>query len=474
MVGLIIIDGTDLTDRLLDGGTSASGQITDIFGTLAQTKTYRFRDYDGYLNPFEPEGFFNLRNYRGLEITESDSLGVVTFRGTIDKVQMTDSLKCIVTASEPLTIFLDWPVEATDQNTYSGFQVAGAVAQGVSVLTVDGGSNIIPDGTVCWFGDSKVPSYLATSTDDTGGATTEITLDRPLETPIDDNQTITFAVPQTTTGPQALKDALETANPDILLDGTFDILAASDTANGYQIIVNVMEQDDIDLRSYIQQIASMTQTYIFQKNDGYYTCRRGLQWDGENITDEVSGDELCAPVEPEFDDSELIIGYSLIFKRSTNEAARLDADVDPALVRKHRGIKYWKPVPTASTYKGLKYLYASKESAAYFGNLRLAYYSEPQVIVSCTGKRAYNQDPNRALDIYIGKQVSLTLRSFVDEPAIVVAFQYDEASLSYKNITFKLNKTVSGQASPEMIIAIGTEAGGSLLTEAGGLLLIEG
>lgn len=435
----LTINNKNLTDRLIDGGTSVSADISDVFGMLAKAKTYTLRDYDDYLNPFAAEGIFNKENYRGQVVREIDDQGVVRFYGTIQNIEMTDTQECIVHAAEPLQIFLDWPVEATDQDTYAGYLVNGAVTTGQTV-TIDTGTLSLPIGAQVSFGSSKVPSYLITAKSPASGATTSITLDRPVESPIDDNSTITVYVPDTTTGPQAMKDALTTAVPGILLDGTFDILAASDLANGYTIIINVREQDDVKLRDHITALREGCDLYLFQKNNGYYTLRRGLEWNRQNITDELTADELCPPHEPRFDDSQLIIGYDLPYKEAEGSAALLVADVDPAYVTKYKGIKYFQPWKTASTFAGIKYMYANVTSAEYFGERRLQYFSKPRTEINCTAKPAYSNDPLRPLDLYLGKQVRASIRTFSEVPAIVVGYEYDERRLQYTKVRLQLNE----------------------------------
>ena len=434
----LTIDGTDLTDRLIDAGTEVGADINDVFGTMAKTKQYALRDYDDYLNPYAPEGLFALVPYRGREVIEKDDAGIIRFHGTIQNVEETDAQECIVYAAEPLTIFLDWPVEASDRETHAGFLVNGDVASG-QTLAIDGGVTTIPNGAVVYFNDSKVPSYMVTAHSPSSGATTSITIDRPLAAQIDDNSAITVAVPALTTGPTALKNALLTSNPEILLDGTFDILGASDAAAGYQIIVNVMEQDNIALRDYLPVIREMTDLILTQKNDGYYTLRRGLEWNGQPINDNLTGDEIIT-VDPKDDDSQLIIGHDLLYKSSDNVAALLQADVDPALVRKYRGIKFWQPAKTAQSFAQIKYMYASVSSAQYFGARRLAYYSKPRTVIHVTAKPAYNNDPNRALDIYLGKQFTVNVRRFVNVKAIVVGFLYSEERQQYTRLALQLNE----------------------------------
>ncbi len=451
----LLIDGNDVTDRLINPDTVTTADITDVFGMLTKAKTYQLKDYDNYFNPFAPEGYFNLLNFRGRTVVQTDDSGVVTFRGTIQNVEETDTQECVVYAAEPLAIFLEWPVDASDSTTHSGFLVNGAAAKSATSVTIDGGSTTIPDGSVVYFGGSKVPSYLVISHTPSSGATTSITIDRPLENALADNLSITIAVPKTTTGPRALKDALTTAIPDLLIDGTFDILHASDTAGEYEIIINVMEQDNVTLRDYIAQIIEMCDLVLTQKNDGYYTLRRGLEWDRGIITDELSDDELCPPVQPQFDDSKLVIGYDLIYKALENTAAILQADIDPALVEKHNGIKFWQPVKTAQSYAQLKYMYASVTSAEYFGNRRLNYYGEPRKVINCTAKIAYHADPTRPLNIYLGKQVRATVRTFDSVPAIVVGYDYSEEKMQYTKIALQLNETPLIPTAPESLLLCG-------------------
>lgn len=437
----LTIDGIDVSDRLINRGSVVNADINDVFGTLAKSKTYALKDNDDFFNPFAGEGYFAQNNYRGKEVIEIDDSGVTRFLGTISAVQETDDQQCIVNAAEPLTIFLEWPVDASDRTTYTGFLTNGATVSG-QTITVDGGVTTIPVGSVVYFAGSKVPSYLVTDRSPASGATTSITIDRPVEVEIPDNTSMTVAVPATTTGPQALKNAMETAVPGILLDGAFDILAASDLANGYTIIVNVMEQDGVTLREYISTLCEMTDLILTQKNDGYYTLRRGLEWDREYITDVLSADELCGPIEPEFDDSKLVIGYDLLYKAGDNLAALLQADVDPALVTKYNGIKLWQPLKPATEFAQIKYMYASVTSAEYFGNRRLGYYGEVKTVINCTAKPSYSNDPSKPLDLYLGKQVRVTVRTFTSVPAIVVGYEYDDEQLKYTKVKLQLNDKI--------------------------------
>lgn len=437
---ILTIDGLDVTDRLLDSGNKVSADINDVFGMLAKVKSYPLRDYDDYFNPFSNEGLFALQNYRGREVIEIDDSGVTVFRGTIQNVKETDTQECVIEAAEPLTIFLDWPVDALDKTTYTGYFVNGAHTNPDSTIAVDTGTLSIPVGSVVYFGSSKVPSYFVTAVTPTSGATTSITIDRPIESDIADNTAVVVAVPDTTTGPQALKDALTTSNPDILIDGSFDILAASDLAEGYTIIINVAEQDDVKLREHIATLMEMCDLILTQKNDGYYTLRRGLEWDGESITDHLTDDELCGPIEPDFDDSKLVIGYDLLYKSSDNQAAVLTGDVSTAKVEQYHGIKYWRPLKTAASYSQLKYLYANVTSAEYFGNRRLAYYDTPRTVITCTAKPAYNDDATNPLDLYLGKQVRASIRTFSEVPAIVVGYSYNEEQQRYTRLALQLNE----------------------------------
>lgn len=437
---ILLVDGLDVTERWMNPDTVVSADITDVFGMLTKAKTFQLRDYDDYFNPFAADGYFNLVNFRGRTVVQTDDSGVVVFRGTIQNVEETDTQECIIYAAEPLAIFLEWPVEASDTTTYADYLTDGATAKDATTIDVDGGSLSIPVGSVVWFGGSKVPSYMVVGVTPSSGATTSIDIDRPLATAIADNTSVTVAVPKTTTGPKALKDALTTAIPGILIDGTFDILHASDTIGGYEIIINVMEQDGVNLREYIAQILEMCDLVLTQKNDGYYTLRRGLEWDRQTITDELSADELCPPIEPKFDDSKLVIGYDLLYKQAENTAAILSADVTPDLVEKHNGIKYWQPVKPANAYADIRYMYASVASAEYFGNRRLNYFQEPRRVINCTAKMAYHADPTKPLDIYLGKQVQASVRTFEDVPAIVVGYEYDENAMKYTRLALQLNE----------------------------------
>lgn len=432
----LTIAGYDFTEKLVDFGTEVNADINDTFGMLAKEKSYTLKDYDDSLNPFADEGFFAINNYRGQEIIEKDDSGLVVFRGTVQKVAMTDAQECIVTATEPLTLFLEWDVEASDRTTHTGFTVDGASGQTIGLA---GGATSIPSGAVVWFNDTKVPSYSVVTS--TGSPTTSITIDRPLEGDLDDGLSVTVAVPAITTGPLAIKQALETSNPGILLDGTFDILHILDSGER-EIRINVMEQDGIKLREHLSTLMSMCDLLLTQKNDGRYTLRRGLEYDGSVISDTLTGAEICGPVEPYIDDSQLIIGYDLIYQAGDNVAALIQADVDPNYVRKFNGIKYWQPVKSARSFAEIKYMYADAISAEYFGQRRLSYYAEPRKVIMCSCKPALNSDANIPINLYLGKQVRATVRTFVNVPAIVTGFSYSEQTMSYTNVKLQLNTGV--------------------------------
>jgi hypothetical protein len=196
-----------------------------------------------------------------------------------------------------------------------------------------------------------------------------------------------------------------------------------------------------------------------------------LEWDRENITDELTADELCGPIEPDHDDSKLIIGYDLLYKSGDNTAAFLRADIDPELVRKYTGIKYWQPLKPAATFSEIRYMYASIGAAEYFGNRRLGYYGEVKTVINCTAKPSYSDAPENPLDLYLGKQVRATVRTFTDVPAIVVGYEYDDEALKYTKVRLQLNdKILFTPPAAEYML---TEGGNNMITETGNLMVKE-
>ena len=108
-------------------------------------------------------------------------------------------------------------------------------------------------------------------------------------------------------------------------------------------------------------------------------------------------------------------------------------------------------------------MYANVTSAEYFGERRLQYFSKPRTEINCTAKPAYSNDPLRPLDLYLGKQVRASIRTFSEVPAIVVGYEYDERRLQYTKVRLQLNE-----------VPIHVQMGGNRITsEAGNYITTE-
>ena len=70
----------------------------------------------------------------------------------------------------------------------------------------------------------------------------------------------------------------------------------------------------------------------------------------------------------------------------------------------------------------------------------MQYFSKPRTEINCTAKPAYSNDPLRPLDLYLGKQVRASIRTFSEVPAIVVGYEYDERQLKYTKVRLQLNE----------------------------------
>lgn len=149
----------------------------------------------------------------------------------------------------------------------------------------------------------------------------------------------------------------------------------------------------------------------------------------------------------------------------------MTGDVNTAKVEQYHGIKYWRPLKTAASYSQLKYLYANVTSAEYFGNRRLAYYDTPRTVITCTAKPAYNDDATNPLDLYLGKQVRVSVRSFTSEPALVIGLEYDKARIGYSRLVLQLNDVIMPATLPASYLL--TEDGDYLLTEDGQYIEVE-
>lgn len=435
----LTIDGTDFTSRVIDSGSEHGGSISDAFGLIAKEKQYILRDYDNYLNPHYSTGYFARTNWRGKEVVETDNSGLVTFRGTIENLKVTDDSRLVIIASEPMTILLDFVVELTDKTTYAGYLVNGFTAKNSTTIQIDTGTVSIPVNSTIYFADTKNPSYSVISVSPSSGATKTITIDRQLELDVADNTAITVSAPITTTAPAALKSALLTSNPDILLDGSFDQISASDLSNGYTFIFNIKEQDDITLRDFISQVCDMSCLYLFQKTSGHYYIRRGLNYDNSGIGKTLSGAEITPNIEPDFDSSNLIIGYQNIYYSASNQVGLATEEVPSATIEKYKGTRYWNPIQVQNDFLSYKILYSSQTSAEYFGNFRLDYFYKPRQVLQCTAKKSYNIDATQLLNLALGDQCFVTVRGFNNIPMIVVDYLYSEESLNYKRLVLQRN-----------------------------------
>jgi hypothetical protein len=75
------------------------------------------------------------------------------------------------------------------------------------------------------------------------------------------------------------------------------------------------------------------------------------------------------------------------------------------------------------------------------------------------------------LDLYLGKQVKISVRTFTNEPAIVVGLEYDKARIGYSRVAFQLNDVIMPATLPASYLL--TESGEYLLTEDGQYIEVE-
>lgn len=440
----------DVTDKVFQRGRS-NAALNDVAGILAQQRTYLLADNEGENSPFTPFGSLFRNDWRNGTIEETDRDGAEIFTGSINSVETRidqNGYQTFIQAREPLGVILKFKVEENDISTHSGFLVNGTASKGSTSITIDTGTTDIPTGSQVTFEDDLVPRYQIIST--SGSPTTSITIDRPLEFEVSDNDAVRISVPTEKTAALAIFDALVSAGLSSRLGSTFASINTANLASSRLIRMHVRIEDRITLASHIAKLLEFGNLYLTVSTSGIIDIQEGLQWTGTKASNTVTSNEIIPPVRTFYDNSRLIRGYDCLYFDDTTDRVRVaSGDVDQTVIDQWAGQDRWQPIDAKSSLAiDYNYLYNSAATADSYGRDRLDYFGVPRIRVNCKLKNFRNKNPLDTISPQLVKEFALTypvstVTNFVDEPARVVEFNFDDRSKSYTSVTFELTNNPS-------------------------------
>lgn len=434
----ISIAGIDFTDRAVSSQGDYSALIGDLTH-IAQSRKYVFKNQDRYLSPFFQTGFLAVNHWRGRQVLETEDNGKVLFDGTIQNISQAESdAIVIIDAQESLVEFLEWPVNVNDKTVHVNFKVKSDVPKGNTIIPVKDGLTTIPAFSVVTFKDQIAPEYMIYSA--TGTPTTSISIDRPLDFDLKNNDTITVSVPVKQTGADAIRRALLTAGIDAeKLDLTFDILHQEDADNNRLIYMNIKESDKITLRQHLQTLQELCNLVVLGKIDGKISLRRGFAYQGETTILTLTGAELLPKVNIENDKSKLYIGYDCVYRHTDDAIKTASGDVDDSLVDAYAGQQFFQPVKVQQGLLNYRYLYNSAQTADYFGQSVISYHGHIRHNLLTGVKKSIHARADKLIKLDVGDVIKINYRGYENEPAIVLGFTYSKRSQQYTNVKMQLN-----------------------------------
>jgi hypothetical protein len=445
-------ESLDLTEDVLDTIKERS-QGSETLGQVLLSRTYTLSDPDGKYNPEISGSYFNLNPFRGRDITERNTEGIITFKGQMDKIwseqRANGSIVTIIQASESLRILLDYIVDDTAED--STFRVNGAVPKGNDRVNVDTGTLDL-DARVpilVNFTNSVIPRYQINEANPSGSATKTIFLDRPLEKALANNDVVYLNEPVEKTIPEAMKDVLELLIPsDRILTG-FDTYHTVEAAANRKIWLNVRPENEIKLRNHLQTLLDLfAGLYIIVTYQTGQIDLVKIPYDGTGMVYNITEDEIVKATKAEPNNSRLLAGYDFLY-RDGDEVNLESGTVSDAILLEEWNLEDQQKARILQPIRGesinasaYPYLYNSSTTAAYYGSAALDYYELPKKIVKAGVKKTLSNDLTINLPLQRGSRNLLTFSQgetlYTDEPTIVRSSTYNE-NTSLWQVEFELN-----------------------------------
>jgi len=467
-----ILDVTE--DTVRNQKTNLS--LNNISGILAQVEDYLIRDNAGEVSAFGTQGFLFRNFWRDQTITRTGVDSAPIFTGVIhDTGWRRDDFgfQAKVQGRNSLGVFLDFQVEENEifeQDPLTGLSLYEVklntdVGETTVEVTYTGANPLdteIPVPSLVAFTDSLIPRYQVLEQTSIGmpARTKTILLDRALEVALIADQQVSVSLATDRTPAAGIKRALISGGLGAFVGSSFDLIDASDAANGFTIRMHILVTDNVTLGSHIATLLELGDLWLtFNSQTGVIDVVRGLAWDGLGITTRATDNEFIGREDLTFDTSNLIFAYDLFFSDGA-EIQQAQREVDQTIIDQWANSRVWTPIkPKGTVIMGENYLYSNALTADFFGQRRLDYFGVPRVRFKASMKPAESGNPLKLFNLQLLTELALTIRLhenqfFIDEPAKVVQFNFDEDRQVYPSVTLELTNYLAPNIPRDVIFPI--------------------
>jgi len=206
-------------------------------------------------------------------------------------------------------------------------------------------------------------------------------------------------------------------------------------------------------------LAHISLWLTFNVQTGAIDVVRGLAWDGFGITTRATDNEFIGREDLDFDNSNLVFAYQLYYVNGA-EIGEAEGEVDQTIIDQWANSAVWSPIrPGGRAIMTEKYLYSTSATADFFGQRRLDYFGVPRVRFKTSMKPAESGNPLKLYNLQLLTQLAVSIRLhenqyFVDEPARVVQFNFDEARQVYPSVTFELTNYLAPNITRDVVFPI--------------------
>lgn len=468
-----IFETLDITDRVL-ALSREQAQWNDIDGLIAPVRSVQVFNSDGLFSPNGTNSVFSDGAYRNELLEVFDDNGAIKYKGLIQGVteSVADGRQIVTIRSrDVMGSFLQWSVQACTK--IAGVVTNAASAAGVNTISLPL-SPSIATGSIVSPTDAGIPAYRVSSV--AVGASQVLTVDRGLESAIGNGDAIFVSVPDAnTTIPKALYDAFYTPlayyGLESFIGNSFLALHAKEQAAGNTFFQFVRKEEDVKLSAHVGKLLEIGSYQLTRSDSGVFELVENFAYDGEEILEEITDDEICGDFESVDDESRLCFGFSMLYKDGNTvkmiqydlengydpaQVPQFEPGLNLALIEQYGGVKPFRPITYSSTsIAGYNYLFANAASAKYYGLKKLQYnaYRHPQYRLQ-TIKPFMSGNPSAPINLTYFKKMLLTLNvngneSHVREPVLILAYEEDPETGQYSNVLVELtNKPRPGLPVP--------------------------
>lgn len=455
-MSVTILGVIDITDRVLQiGKTDAEYSPA---GYVPARRTFRIADNDFLLAPFG-DGVLGGNNWRNATIEVTDDDGDIIFQGVMqDADTEDDGPNGTVTVIQAVSAFgsvATFPVE-TGNNVFATAN-GGALAGGTIVLLESGSAALDAVASIS-FSENNAPRYLVASY--SGSPVTQVNLDRPLEVAIADGTLATIDLPRVDTPANLLYRALLTAmtfigRADLLDADSFASLHAAQSSAGLTLWELVRAEDRVSVGDYVTQICNATGLRLSESADGTVRLVDGPGWDGIDPLVDITEDWIVvAPMSlgTAGETNPLVYAYSHLYASGAGigVASRALSDSDPNVLA-YGPTKVSIPFPANGGNLGAyKILYADADTAEYYGERLLSYYSVDRRRAELTIVTTDKTGATLGLRQFSVATLSATLsgRTFAKEPVRVISIADDEEAGTTRLTLELINEVWPGLTNP--------------------------